>query len=604
MTTSMRSSLLTLQKMAKYQGITQLHLSSGLKVNSAIENPSSYYTAQSLSERAKLLSSFLDSIGQSIQQIKTTQTALQYGIKYLEQTQSIINTALENVGKKTEITKDWLIDNGVAEQDIVSSKDQLLDRLATANAGDTLVIFGNISMGDEEIILKEGVSLVGAQKVIDDAGAGNEFSVGDNQKTISFNRSNSCIGIKAANGSLISDLNINLTTDNKLVNGGAIYLSNSSNVIIRNVNIDFNDNSNSSTYNGAIHIEKSSVLFEGDININTYGTGQHTSGINGNRYGNISKLTVANTATINISTNNTWGVGIEYGEWDIRGSVNIHTQGSLSRGVNEIQNSKVSGSLKCLIDIQTSGASDIYSSKIDFSSNAYVALDNIHGSNSLNVSAGTILHFNKNNQTLVAVNPTAVTVWDYTQLLNSGNFEEAAGGQTLSRLIRDNNGLSVSPYYYSQYIDLLNQFDSLIKDGSYKGLNLLEGDSLSVRFNEDGSSKLDIQGVYANSDGLGLTKEEWSSPHTAQQSLLEIQNAINTLRGYSTDFGNKYSVLVTRDKFTENLINVLNEGADKLTLADMNEESANMLALQTRQQLAVSALSLSSQASQAILKLF
>ena len=54
----------------------------------------------------------------------------------------------------------------------------------------------------------------------------------------------------------------------------------------------------------------------------------------------------------------------------------------------------------------------------------------------------------------------------------------------------------------------------------------------------------------------------------------------------------------------DSLNQVLEEGADKLTLADMNEESANILALQTRQNLATNALSLASQANQAILKLF
>ena len=80
--------------------------------------------------------------------------------------------------------------------------------------------------------------------------------------------------------------------------------------------------------------------------------------------------------------------------------------------------------------------------------------------------------------------------------------------------------------------------------------------------------------------------------------------AIATLRTWSSEFGNNYSIVQSREEFTENLINVLTEGADKLTLADMNEESANMLSLQTRQQLAVNALSLASQASQSVLKLF
>ena len=83
-----------------------------------------------------------------------------------------------------------------------------------------------------------------------------------------------------------------------------------------------------------------------------------------------------------------------------------------------------------------------------------------------------------------------------------------------------------------------------------------------------------------------------------------MKTAVNSLRSFASQFGNYYSIVTTRQDFTENLINVLEEGSDKLTLADMNQESANMLALQTSQQLAVNSLSLASQASQSILRLF
>ena len=87
-------------------------------------------------------------------------------------------------------------------------------------------------------------------------------------------------------------------------------------------------------------------------------------------------------------------------------------------------------------------------------------------------------------------------------------------------------------------------------------------------------------------------------------SIEEATKAISTLRTHASTFGNNYSIVQTRENFTNNLINVLEEGADKLTLADMNEESANMLALQTRQQLAINSLSLASQAAQSVLQLF
>jgi flagellin-like hook-associated protein FlgL len=52
------------------------------------------------------------------------------------------------------------------------------------------------------------------------------------------------------------------------------------------------------------------------------------------------------------------------------------------------------------------------------------------------------------------------------------------------------------------------------------------------------------------------------------------------------------------------MINTLQTGADNLILADQNQESANLLTLQTRQQLEVSALSIANQANQSVLKLF
>ena len=87
-------------------------------------------------------------------------------------------------------------------------------------------------------------------------------------------------------------------------------------------------------------------------------------------------------------------------------------------------------------------------------------------------------------------------------------------------------------------------------------------------------------------------------------SLAAIDDAIETFRSYAETLGNSYSIIETRHNFTDALINVLETGADNLVLADMNEEAANYLALQTRQQLAINSLSLASQSAQSVLKLF
>jgi flagellin-like hook-associated protein FlgL len=237
--------------------------------------------------------------------------------------------------------------------------------------------------------------------------------------------------------------------------------------------------------------------------------------------------------------------------------------------------------------------------------------------------------------------------------------------------------------YAAQFDSILDQIDDLAKDSGYKGVNLLKEDNLVVTFNEDRDSQLEIKGVDATYEGLGIEKAgtNWdavkvtTAPSTSKidengkikadvtanevleikgnrylvkeaitggteaapldpetpavkaklvkltkvgddyyntvattdainDSIEQVMDAINTLRNYASEFGNNYSIVQAREEFTTNLINVLEEGADKLTLADMNEESANMLALQTRQQLAINSLSLASQAAQSVLKLF
>ena len=102
----------------------------------------------------------------------------------------------------------------------------------------------------------------------------------------------------------------------------------------------------------------------------------------------------------------------------------------------------------------------------------------------------------------------------------------------------------------------------------------------------------------------GTAEGFWSTAAGVPTSITKIGTAIDKLRAYATELGNNFSIIETRQGFTESLISVLETGADNLTLADMNEESANYLALQTRQQLAINSLALASQSAQSVLKLF
>lgn len=165
----------------------------------------------------------------------------------------------------------------------------------------------------------------------------------------------------------------------------------------------------------------------------------------------------------------------------------------------------------------------------------------------------------------------------------------------------DNSAVAAAEKSYNE---IMAQIDDIALDSGYKGTNLLAKDDMKVVFNEDRSSTLDVNGVDASSKGLGLTRADFSTSAGIAEATTGAEGAISALRSMASDFGNAYSVVQNREDFTENLMNILTEGADKLTLADITAESANMLALQTRQQLGVQALSLASQANAAVMRLF
>jgi flagellin-like hook-associated protein FlgL len=158
----------------------------------------------------------------------------------------------------------------------------------------------------------------------------------------------------------------------------------------------------------------------------------------------------------------------------------------------------------------------------------------------------------------------------------------------------------------SQYDDLRTQIDQLSTDSGYNGVNLLNGDNLSVVFNERGTSTQSITGVTFDSAGLSIAAagNDFQTDVDVTAALTELTAALGTLRSQSVAFGSSLSVVQTRQDFTKAMVNTLQTGADNLVLADTNEEGANMLALQTRQSLSTTALSLASQASQSVLRLF
>ena len=184
--------------------------------------------------------------------------------------------------------------------------------------------------------------------------------------------------------------------------------------------------------------------------------------------------------------------------------------------------------------------------------------------------------------------------------------------QALARQAQQTSDAAEKAVLATQFNDTLAQIDTLAGDASFNGKNLIGGtgaaNDLNVVFNEDGSSTLTISAVDLTTAATGIDIPGaiggWASAANIQTSLDKVTAALAELRSQGKAFGSSLATVEARQDFTKALINTLTTGADNLTLADPNEEGANLLALQTRQQLSTTALSLAVQSDRNVLRLF
>ncbi len=227
---------------------------------------------------------------------------------------------------------------------------------------------------------------------------------------------------------------------------------------------------------------------------------------------------------------------------------------------------------------------------------AQAIVDAINASSTLS-SAGYVASVDEDDDNNVVIRK-AWTDLTTSSITASGNFG------TETKVDKQDTELT---NLQEQYNELLTQITELAEDSGYKGKNLLSDDNLAVKFE---GNTLTVEGFDASATGLGISEVadsmEWrlNGTTTMESSLNELDDALDTLAMNSSKLSSNLSIITTREDFSTNMVNTLTEGSDALTLADTNEEGANMLMLQTRQSLATTALSLSAQAAQSVLKLF
>jgi len=556
LTAALRSNLLSLQQTQKDIDVHQNRLATGKKVNSALDNPQAFFAAQALTDRANDLSNLLDSIGQSIQVINAANNGVTALTTLINQAQSIANSAQSTLaGSSTQATVTGTADLGTGK---------LTSTIPGLSTGDFLTFTITDPNGGANLLTNQSISALTANDTAADL-------------VTRINDLNTALSTQAISASLDASNHLVLTA----VNGGSLY-------------VKFSTNANSQAAN------QGSANAFGFSAIEKYNQ-QGSAGGNEVSFTQLATSTVSSkglySAANTIATASTLLT-------NVRDSTYTQTYVSLGNSAGTFQLSvggKTSGNLFAATPNTTTIQNIIDNVNNDATIKSLVSasFDGTTGKIVLSPLTGSATDV----QTILKNNATATT-----QTLNLFGIQSTATGGVANNQatedIRFGAAAGTLASLQTQYNTTLDQIDALVGDTGYAGTNLLNGNDLTTYFNESRTSSLSTSGVTFNAAGLDLDAGNFQSSASITTSINQTIAALTTVRNFGSTLANNLSIIQNRQDFTNNLINTLKTGSDALTNADQNEEGASLLALQTRQSLGITSLSLASQAQQAILKLF
>jgi len=503
---SVRQNLLALQSTASLLAKTQNNLATGNKVNTALDNPTEFFTAQSLNNRASDIANLLDGIGNGVQILQAANTGLTSLSSLVADAQSIANQVLQSptgYDTKSNVTSATLTG---------ASATSLLAADSNPVTGSNVNTNATTPVAISTSTLLSGAAATSSNDLATGLTTADTLVV--NGTTFTFTAGSTSTGTSIGIGDNLGDLLSAINT----VTGGSSSVSANGSIII-------NPNASGVTLSGTA-LAKLGLSSIGD-------------GLAGQT------LSIASTGG-GTATALTFGIG--------------------------------SGKIASLNDLNAALAANNLQASVDTTGHINIVTSNDAASS-----------------TIGAITGSATSA--------SQAFNGLAGGTP----IVDPNSQATRANLVSQYNNVLAQINTTAQDASFNGVNLLNGDTLKLVFNETGRSTLSIQGVTFNDAGLGLSTltagVDFLDSNSANNVLTTLQAASTTLRAESSALGSNLSIVQIRQDFNKNLINVLQTGASNLTLADTNEEAANSQALSTRQSIAVSALALANQSQASVLQL-
>jgi flagellin len=524
---SVRQNLLSLQSTAALLATTQNDLATGNKVNSALDNPTEFFTAQGLNNRASDISNLLDGIGNGVQVLQAANTGITSLQSLIANAQSIANQVLQ-------------APTGYTTKSTVTS---------TAIAGATA-----------SNLLGPGTNATTAPGT-----------------TIKNDNTTSSVDITAATqlagtaGAASNDLATAITTGSVLTVDGKT--------------ITFSTAQTTTTTDGAGNV--------------TIGTGAGSTATVQTVLTAIDGITGATTAS---TVNGTGQLILSTGTTQnlvVAGTGNVLAALGLSAGTTNVIPPAITG--QTLQIAATGGGTP---TNITFGTGA----GQVSTLNQLNTAlAVNNLQASINTTGQISITTTNNAASATIGALTGSTATVFSGLPAAAAPVADPNSQATRASLVAQYNQVLQNINTTAQDSSFNGINLLNGDTLNLTFDETGASKLAIAGVTFNDAGLGLsnlnTGTDFLDSNSANKVLGQLTQASTTLRTAASSLGSNLSIVEIRQDFNKNLINVLQTGASNLTVADPNQEAANSQALSTRQSIAVSALALANQSQQSVLQL-
>ena len=500
---AVRQNLLSLQSTAALLATTQNNLATGNKVNTALDNPTEFFTAQGLNNRASDIGNLLDSIGNGVQVLQAANTGITSLSTLVANAQSIANQVLQSpVGYLTKSNVTSAAISGATANNLLGP--------ATNNTVTGTVVTG-----------------------------------------------------AAATTTLLSALTTAITTaDNLTIDGKTITFANSGGTTF--------------TATGET------------LDLSTATVGDLLTAIDGITGATTPSTLAATKLTLSTGTTTPLVIG---------GLAATLTKLGLTAGTTPLTAPALQGQTLTIGATGGGTATNITFGTGSGQVSSLNALNTALAANNLQASISTTGAINivtSNNAASSAIGTIGGTATPFSGL--------SAGVP-----VADPNSQATRLGLVAQYNNVLQQINTTAQDSSFNGINLLNGDTLNLTFDETGASKLAITGVTFNDAGLGLStltqNVDFLDSNSANKVLSQLTSASTTLRSEASNLGSNLSIVEIRQSFNKNLINVLQTGASNLTLADANQEAANSQALSTRQSIAVSALALANQSQQSVLQL-